>query len=154
MELKVLFYIVLGLVYFFFSVSKAKKKRAAEQGHRPAEPPKKNWEDELQDILRRTMQPEEPVNIPTPPERKEEKTVFLDEEMKSYQQQQKEEEKAHLKQESYSVEFDTTASPVFNEIGSVTTGEKLQSLGSKMLEEDGFDARKAFIYSEIFLRKY
>lgn len=170
MEFKILFYVVGLIIYMVISANKAAKKRKAAQNTNSPNPEKKTWEQELEEILKRNLEGQ-----------KQEKTIYYDEEedddeeeysipmkeqavdrvpevsaQQSYEQEKEYAWTEHLNQESYSVESDDTPLEVhIQELeAAMEKKEEPASLGKSILNEEGFDARKAFIYSEIFRAKY
>ncbi len=168
MEFKILFYVVGLIIYMLVSANKAAKKRKAAQNTSSPNPEKKTWEQELEEILKRNLEGQ-----------KQEKTIYYEDEedeeeyippikelpidrvpevsaQNSYEEAKEYEWAEHLNQESYSVETDNT--PLETHIqeleAAMVKKEEPASMGRSILDEEGFDARKAFIYSEIFRAKY
>jgi len=169
MEFKILFYVVGLIIYLVVSARKAAKKRqdAQARSNPNPSPEKKSWEEELQEILKRNLEGQS-----------QEKTIYVEEEdeeivpepryevpidhvpevsaRSTYEKQKEFDWTEHLNQESYSIESDDT--PLETHIEELEAAMKKKeepaSVGRSILEEDGFDARKAFIYSEIFRAKY
>jgi len=173
MEFKILFYVVGLIIYLVVSARKAAKKRQDAQSRSNPDvnptPEKKSWEEELQEILKRNLEgqskektilyEEEEVKPAPVPKRKYEQAIDHVPEVSarsSYEAQKEFDWSEHLNQESYSVETDDT--PLETHIQELEAAmqkkEEPASVGKEILEEEGFDARKAFIYSEIFRAKY
>lgn len=182
MELKILFYIVSIIIYFIYSANKASKKRKELQEQKKSAPPKQSWEDELKEILQKTISPqpepketyrEETTTYQVPVKKapvkvKEsvldnvpEKELALDRvpeksELGSYQEAKSYDWAMYKGQEMYSVETDTrTLTTHIAELeAAMEKKPEGPSVGLSLIQQEGFDARKAFLFSEIFRAKY
>ncbi|MBI1221152.1 MAG: hypothetical protein GC180_01000 [Bacteroidetes bacterium] len=172
MEYKILIYIIGIIIYFIYSAGKATKKRNELRQQRKSTSGQKSWEDELKDILSRTTgvsqfvrQEEEKVSTASSSHYREEdedeewNVRGMDEKMpetKEYEELHHREWDAHLAQEKYSVEIDETSlqEHVKELEEQMERREPENSVGHQMIKKEKFDARKAFIYSEIFRAKY
>jgi|GEM_PF-2567882 len=170
MNLKILFYIIALIIYLVVAARKAAKKREDARANTNPSPDKKSWEEELQEILTRNSE-----------EKSQDKTIYYEEDKEEkikpvpvpryeksidhvpevsaraiYEREKEFDWTEHLNQESYSLETDDTPLDVhIQELEqAMEKKEDPASLGRVILEEDGFDARKAFIHSEIFRAKY
>lgn len=171
MEEKILFYIVSIIIYFIYSANKASKKRKALQEQKKSAPPKQSWEEELKEILQRTIAPEQERRETYQEETEYEyeapldtvpvKEVAIDtvpkkSEASTYQEQKAYDWAMYKGQEMYSVETDTAtlATHVAELEAAMEKKPEGPSVALSMLEQEGFDARKAFLFSEIFRAPY
>jgi FtsZ-interacting cell division protein ZipA len=175
MEFKILLYIVGIIIYFFYSGNKAikKKKKDMEQG-RSNTPAKKTLDQELREYFERTIEKQRPP---------QQYTQELDEEEPYYENSQKttpngsydavdsvpyvsaaqeyEQNKAkemaeYYAAQKYSIETEKISlQDHINQLDKVMQKKQAPpSVGSDLIHEEGFDAQKAFVYSEIFRPKY
>ncbi|MHB1279397.1 MAG: hypothetical protein ACYC1Q_13495 [Bacteroidia bacterium] len=169
MELKILFYIVSIIIYFIYSANKASNKRKALHEQKKSAPPKQSWEEELKEILHRTIAPEqerretyrEEAEYEVPLDTVPAKEVAIDTVPKKSEASTYEEQKAYdwamyKGQEMYSVETDTAtlATHVAELEAAMEKKPEGPSVALSLLEQEGFDARKAFLFSEIFRAPY
>ncbi|MDX5320727.1 MAG: hypothetical protein LPK45_06460 [Bacteroidota bacterium] len=163
MEFKILIYIIGIIIYFFYSANKsAKKGRELKSKNRP-ETKTKTWEEELQEILQTKASDLGMKNTRHFNEAEEEEEVeetFVESryvpESEVYEKERQQAWQEHIKEEKYSVEVDESSlqehiDEMQKHFGLPEEG-KNENESHEIMQD--FDARKAFIYSEIFHPKY
>ncbi|HCS19922.1 MAG TPA: hypothetical protein DIW47_05065 [Bacteroidetes bacterium] len=170
MEEKIIFYIVSIIIYFIYSANKASKKRKALQEQKNYAPPKQSWEEELKEMLQKTISPqserretyseeEEEYEVPldvVPVKEEALDTVPKKSAASTYEEQKAYDWAMYKGQEMYSVETDTAtlATHVAELEAAMEKKPEGPSVALSMVENEGFDARKAFLFSEIFRAPY
>lgn len=166
MDYKILLYIIGFIIYSIYSARKAQKKKEELRNRANPKPQQKSWEEELKEILTRNADldtsnnryyEEEDDEAPQyQPSTSTLTSTSTMPEVKEYEQHRQEDWKAHLAQEKYSVEVDETslADHIRELEENMESRENKHSIGHQLFHQEGFDARKAFIYSEIFRAKY
>lgn len=169
MDYKILLYIIGFIIYSIYSARKAQKKKEELRNRANPKPQQKSWEEELKEILTRNADLDTSNNRYYQDEDEDEVEVEVKmnnpsfqttsstmPEVKEYEQHRQEDWKAHLAQEKYSVEVDETslADHIRELEENMESREDKHSVGHQLFHQEGFDARKAFIYSEIFRAKY
>jgi hypothetical protein len=147
MELKVIIYIIGGILYFLYQRSKSQEK---DNSTLPPQKKKKSLFDEVMDEINKASNPPKeilkPVAKPTFGANTQKvtkgKDLFITE---------------HINKdfsEGYSA-FKTYEEPIFDEGGRIVAADTLEVEELEQRNSDfEFDARKAVIYSTVFERKY
>lgn len=164
MELKILFYIVSIIIYFIYSANKASKKRKVLQEQKNSTPPQQSWEDELKEILQRTIAPQaeqretyqEEEEYVAPLREEPLDTLPKKSEAKIYEEEKAYDWAMYKGNDMYSVESDSTtlATHIAELEAAMERQPDAPSVALNMIEQEGFDARKAFLYAEIFRAPY
>lgn len=152
------------------SIKKAKEDAEARARNQQPEtqPEKRSWEEEISETLREVMQKQEsikprvpemqkPLDMPVPEQISYEDTVFSSSEMNAtrYEEFRQREIDELAKSDQQSIEFQHIDLNARQQGGSELTHiENEPSIGAEILHEERFDARKAFVYSEVFNRKW
>lgn len=167
MDFQTVLYIIIGIIALIIKAGNSSDKKKARRREPAKRPEGRSWQDELRELLQEQDQPEtQTVSGPqqaqkpweTVIDKKEEPLDTLPRipEWQRYMNEKAREMEEHDRDEMYSLENDPTSLPdhIRDVIGEIKTGEERASHGAQLVHGEPFDARKAFIYSEIFSRRY
>lgn len=163
MDFNNILYIIGAVIYLIYTGNKELKKHRENRPGQEPNPETKSWQNEVEDMMKKVLQGdsqapvEEPVQKPKPVVKKAKvhrhEDDFLSHEREEYLRRKKAEELLHAKSEAYSVEKDNSPLSDHVTLPEVRRVEEEPSYASTLVHEDGFDARKAFVYSEVFQRR-
>ncbi len=163
MEFNNILYIIGAVIYLIYTGNKELKKHRENRPGQEPKADKKSWQNDIEDMMKKVLQGETPNPVQEPVQ--EAKPVvkkakvhrheddFLSHEREEYLRMKKAEELRHAKSEAYSVERDNSPLSQHVTMPEVKREEEEPSYASTLVYEDGFDARKAFVYSEVFQRR-
>ena len=172
MDFQTVLYIIAGIIYLIYSAGKAANKNKQAKPQPKSKPSGKSWEEQIRELLEQ-QQPRkeepEPRQQPIPQPKPEPQPLTVDYESEEpldhvpkqtqwqeYLKNKEREMAEHERDEHYSVETDASSleDHIRDAISDIPTGEEVASEGAEIIHGEEFDARKAFIYSEILNRKY
>lgn len=163
MEFNNILYIIGAIIYLIYTGNKELKKHRQNRPGQDSGEEAKSWQKEVEEMMKQVMknEPEQPeaqtVEVPKPKVKQapvhRHEDDFLATEREEYLRRKKAEEILHAKSEAYSVETDDTPLSEHITIPEMKRKEEEPSIGAALIHEEGFDARKAFVYSEIFNRR-
>lgn len=166
MDFQNIIYIIGGAIYLLYYANKGLKEHKDNRPKKSKPVAKKGWQEDLQDMLKNVLDVDVEANPkhkvkPNPAAQavKREAPVhnhaddFLDKEREEYLRNKKQDELLHQREEAYSVEYDDRPLKDHVTMADIQREPDEISVGAKMIYDEGFDARKAFLYGEIFNRR-